>query len=60
MNLLGEEVSRLFEGELAAGEHTFTWEPGVGPAAPRHAGVYWCEVRMNGRVQRAGMVVEGE
>ncbi len=39
VNLLGEEVARLFEGELAAGEHSFTWD--ASGAAP---GVYAMEV----------------
>jgi len=53
VNLLGQEVSRLFDGELEAGERLFPWDArGVAP------GTYWCEVRMNGRVKRAAMVVE--
>jgi len=53
VNLLGEEVSRIFDGELDPGEHTFTWDArGIAP------GIYWCEVRMNGHVERTAMVLE--
>ena len=52
VNLLGTEVERLFDGELDAGEHSFTWD------AKGHAGMYWCEVRMDGRApERVGMMV---
>jgi hypothetical protein len=44
INLLGTQVARLFGGELASGEHTFTWNAaGIAP------GAYWAIVRMNGR-----------
>jgi hypothetical protein len=46
-NLLGAEVARLYEGELAAGEHSFTWD-----ASGAAAGMYECVVRVNGNVQR--------
>jgi hypothetical protein len=56
VNLLGEEVARLFDGELpdaGTGERHFPWDArGVAP------GIYWCEVRMNGRVEQAAMVLE--
>jgi len=53
VNLLGTQVARLFEGELAAGEHTFTWNAaGIAP------GAYWCVVRMNGRVVQVPIVLE--
>jgi hypothetical protein len=56
VNILGQEVARVFEGELPAsenGERHFTWDArGMAP------GVYWCEVRMNGHVERVAVVVE--
>ncbi len=51
VNPLGTEVARLFSGELAPGAHQFQWRD---PAAPD--GMYGCVVRMNGRVEQAGMV----
>ncbi len=51
VNPLGTEVARLFSGELAPGEHQFRWSD---PAAPD--GMYECVVRMNGRVEQAGIV----
>jgi len=53
VNLLGTQVARLFEGELAAGEHTFTWDAGgISP------GAYWAIVRMNGRVVQVPIVLK--
>ena len=53
VDVLGVEVRRLFSGELEAGEHSYTWDArGTSP------GMYWCEVRMNGHVERVGMVEE--
>ncbi len=46
VNQLGLEVARVFSGELSAGEHSFTLEPGR-----LTAGMYECIVRMNGGVQ---------
>ena len=47
------------ERELAAGEHTFTWDAtttrGVGPLRP--TGIYECMIRMNGRVEKLPMVL---
>ena len=52
VNLLGEEVARLFEGTLEAGAHTFTWEGrGVAP------GVYECVARVGGSVERVRVVI---
>ncbi len=53
MNLLGVEVARLFSGTLEAGEHSFVWSK---PAAMPD-GMYECLVRMNGGVERVGMMV---
>jgi photosystem II stability/assembly factor-like uncharacterized protein len=47
VNILGTEVARIFDGELDAGEHSFTWDGGTMPP-----GMYECIVRMNGNVQR--------
>jgi hypothetical protein len=43
VNLLGTEVARIFEGELDAGEHSFTWD-----ASCIQSGMYVCHVRSNG------------
>jgi hypothetical protein len=51
VNLLGEQVARIFSGELAAGEHSFSWDAsGMAP------GMYECIVRVNGNVQRVSMI----
>ena len=51
VNLLGAQVAQLFSGELSAGEHSFPWNAsGMAP------GMYECVVRMNGQVQRVGMM----
>jgi hypothetical protein len=43
VNALGAEVAHLYSGELAAGEHSFTWsDPNI------CNGMYECLVRMNG------------
>jgi photosystem II stability/assembly factor-like uncharacterized protein len=52
VNLLGSQVARIFSGELAAGEHSFTWDAnGMAP------GMYECIVRMNGQAQRISMIL---
>lgn len=53
VNLLGTEVVHLYSGELAAGEHTFTWEPTALPD-----GMYECVVRMNGSVDDRSSTVQ--
>jgi hypothetical protein len=53
VNLLGEEVTRVFEGSLSAGEHTFLWSKPTGLPT----GMYECEVEMNGSVQQVPVVV---
>ncbi len=50
LNLLGAEVARVYEGELSAGEHSFTWD--ATGAAP---GMYECVVNVNGNVQRTAI-----
>ena len=52
VNLLGEEVTRLFSGEIEAGEHSFTWDAhGVTP------GMYECVIRMNDRVEQVPTIL---
>ena len=41
VNLLGEHVARLFNGELEAGEHSFEWN-----ATDAAAGTYFVRIRM--------------
>ncbi len=53
VNLLGSEVSHLFSGELAAGEHSFVWSNPTGLPD----GTYECLVRMNGHLQTLPMVL---
>ena len=52
VNLLGEEVARLFSGEVEAGEHSFTWD-----ASAEQPGMYECMIRMNDRVEQVPMVL---
>jgi hypothetical protein len=52
VNLLGAEVTHLFSGELAAGEHSFVWS---NPGLPE--GTYECLIRFNGQVQTLPMVL---
>ncbi len=52
VNLLGAPVARIFSGELAVGEHSFTWD-----ASAAASGAYECIVRMNGQVMRVPVVV---
>jgi hypothetical protein len=52
VNLLGEQVARIFSGELDAGQHNFTFSN----TAALPDGVYECLVRMNGRVETLPMV----
>ncbi len=54
VNQLGIEVSRVFAGEIGAGEHSFQW---VRPANVP-PGMYECIVRVSGHVERAGMIIE--
>ena len=49
-NLLGEEVAKLFEGELDAGEHSFVWD-----AKNLPTGIYSCTVRINSSLQTMSM-----
>ena len=51
LNMLGEEVAQLFSGELAAGEHSFTWD-----ASGLPVGMYICVVRRAGQVEQLPMI----
>jgi hypothetical protein len=51
VNLLGSQVARIFSGELAAGEHSFSWD-----ASGLEPGMYECIVRINGQAQRVSMI----
>ena len=52
VNLLGVEVARIFDGELDAGAHSFTWDAsGMAP------GTYWAMARINGDVDREAIVL---
>jgi hypothetical protein len=52
VNLLGNEVSRLFTGELEAGEHSFSWN-----ASGVVQSTYWCLLRADGRVEQVALSV---
>lgn len=52
VNLLGSEVARIFDGELDAGQHEFSWDASTMPP-----GMYECIVRMNGQAERMPMVI---
>ncbi len=52
VNLLGEEVAHVFNGELEPGAHSFTWD-----ATGLPAGVYECLVHQNGRTESLPMVL---
>jgi hypothetical protein len=49
VNQLGEQVARLFSGELGAGEHSFLWSTPTGLPD----GTYECLVRFNGQYDRS-------
>jgi len=52
VNLLGEQVARVFSGELDAGQHSFTFSN----TAALPEGMYECLVRMNGHVETLPVV----
>jgi hypothetical protein len=53
VNLLGQEIAHLFNGELTDGPHSFTWDAsGVAP------GSYWCIARMGDRTERIALSVQ--
>lgn len=54
VNALGAEVARVFSGEVSEGEHSVSWNVPAGLSP----GMYECIVRMNGQVERTGIVVE--
>jgi ligand-binding sensor domain-containing protein len=53
VNLLGEEVTRVFEGALTSGEHSFLWSKPTGLPS----GMYECVVEMNGSIQQVPVVI---
>lgn len=55
VDILGQEVVRVYSGVLDASEHTFTLDTGKMPVS---RGVYECVVRINGKVQAVPIVVE--
>ena len=52
VNLLGNPVSKLFDGELDAGEHSFEWS-----ANNLSLGMYECIVQINGQVETVPVVL---
>jgi photosystem II stability/assembly factor-like uncharacterized protein len=52
VNLLGEEVAHIFDGELGVGEHSFSWN-----ASGLPIGTYFGVVRMNGLTQELPMIL---
>jgi hypothetical protein len=52
INLLGQEVARLFDGELNAGAHSFAWDAHAMPP-----GMYVCVVRRGGTVEQLPLVL---
>jgi hypothetical protein len=53
VNPLGEEVARIFSGELGEGEHSFTWDASNYPS-----GVYLCRLEAAGASATRLVVVE--
>jgi hypothetical protein len=52
VNLLGEHVAQIFNGELTAGNHSFTWNAqGIPP------GMYECVLRVNGQLEELPMLL---
>lgn len=51
VNLLGQQVARLFDGEMEAGEHSFEWN-----ANGFASGMYECVVRVDGSLQRVPII----
>ena len=53
VNLLGNSVARIYSGEMNAGEHSYIWD-----ATSMPPGTYWCEIRMNGMVNRIPLILQ--
>jgi flagellar hook assembly protein FlgD len=51
VNQLGQEVAKLYDGNLSAGQHSFTWD-----ASGVAAGTYECLIRLNGQVETVPVV----
>ncbi len=52
LNVLGDEVARVYDGDLSDGEHSFTWD--ARGAAP---GMYECLVRSAGRQEETPILI---
>jgi hypothetical protein len=52
VNLLGEQIARVFDGELTTGNHSFTWNASAMPP-----GMYECVVWINGQMQQLPMLL---
>jgi hypothetical protein len=52
VNLLGIKVAQIFEGELTAGNHSFTWNANAMPP-----GMYECVLRVNGQSEEIPIVL---
>jgi photosystem II stability/assembly factor-like uncharacterized protein len=53
VNLLGQQVAQLFDGELTAGPHSLTWD-----ASNAEPGSYWCIARMGDRTEQIALSVK--
>ena len=51
-NVIGQEVSALFDGELAAGDHSIFWQPDGLPN-----GVYYYQLVSRGRVHTKRCII---
>jgi len=54
VNMLGEEVAKLYSGELEAGDHSFMWR-----AKNISAGMYSCVVQVNSNIQIIPIIFRG-
>ena len=52
VNTLGTQVSRIYSGELSAGEDKFSWD-----ASGMASGMYECIVRMNSNIERIAIAL---
>ena len=52
VNLLGQHVAQVFDGELTQGNHSFTWNANAMPP-----GMYECILRMNGQAEEIPMML---
>jgi len=52
INILGEEVIKLFTGELEAGEHSFQWN-----TLEMRQGAYFCLIQIDGKILREKIIL---